>query len=435
MAGQRTPVVEPLLPVRLGKSGVHFAQGMRAGPWVFATGIMAQDFRTGMSPGVVRPGHPQAGPSKRFKEASLIFDHLAAILGARLSDVVRTDQYYTTIAAVPSYQEVRRGRFGAKIPPSTSIADMRALTLPGAEINLQAIAVAADSGLRVEHLSDDFLNARPTSGYSPALTVGDFIFVPGATAQPHAGEPARNGMPAAAQVEEGMNWGGARIKLETEFLLERRIKPALALAGAALADVVKAQVYLTRAEDFAQLTEVWAKHFPSDPPALTIVPAGRDALAVTDGRIEINTLALKPAARGKRRQIEAGVAPAFHATPQAVRAGDLLLLSGLMAVDGDGLAAEAAADPGQPWYHSPIEAQAERILDLAEALCAAAGTSLANVVRIQQFHNDIAEFYPVWRAWRRRLGDAPLPFTAVQVPEAFPVPGATLMMDLWVYAP
>jgi enamine deaminase RidA (YjgF/YER057c/UK114 family) len=239
----------------------------------------------------------------------------------------------------------------------------------------------------------------------------------------------------AAQVEEGMNWGGARIKLETEFLIERRIKPALALAGATLADVVKAQVYLTRAEDFAQLTETWVKHFPFDPPALTLVPCGRDALAVADGRIEINILALKPSARPRRRQIEAGVVAPFSGMPQAVRAGDLLLLSGLMAVDENGLAPDAATDPGQPYYHSSIEAQAERILDAAEALCSAAGTSLANVVRIQQFHNDIADFHAVWRAWQRRVGDAPLPFTAVQDPEAFPIPGATLMMDLWVYAP
>jgi enamine deaminase RidA (YjgF/YER057c/UK114 family) len=404
---------------------------------VFATGIMAQDFETGISPKVLQPRHPHAGRSKRFKEAALIFDHLATILaagGADLADVVRTDPYYTTVAAVPPYQEVRRGRFGSTIPPSTSIAAMRAFPLPGAEINVQAIAVARDAGLRVEHLADDFLSARPTSGYSPALTVGDFIFIPGATAQAHRGEPARNGIPVAAQVEEGMQWGGARIKLETEFLIERRIKPALALAGATLGDVVKAQVYLTRAEDFGEFVETWSKHFPFDPPALSIVPCG-EGLAVADGRLEINVIALRPAARARRRQIEAGVVPAFVGQPQAVRAGDLLLLSGLMAVDENGLVPEAETDPGQLWYQSTVEAQAERILDSAEALCAAAGTTLAKVVRIQQFMNDIADFHAVWRAWQRRLGDAPLPFSAAQVPEPFPIPGATLMMDLWVYAP
>jgi enamine deaminase RidA (YjgF/YER057c/UK114 family) len=433
-----SPAVEPLLPVRLGKAGIHFAQGMRAGPWVFATGVMAQDFGRGLAEGIVRPRHPHAGPSKRAREAALIFDHLAAVLAAGGSDyahIVRTDQYYTTVDAVPPYQEARRARFGARIPPSTSIAAMAGFALPGAEINLQAIAVARDGGLAVEHLADEFLNSRPTSGYSPALAVGDFVFVPGATAQPQQGEPARGGIPTAAQIEEGMQWGGARIKLEAGFLIERRIAPALALAGCTLADVVKAQVYLSRIADFAPFTEVWAKHFPADPPALSLIPCGPHSLAPADGRLEINVIALRPAARARRKQIDAGVVPAFHGQPQAVRAGDLLLLSGLMAVDADGLAPAAAVDPAQPHYQSSIETQAERILDAAEALCAAAGTTLANVVRIQQFHNDIADVYPVWQAWRRRLGDAPLPFTAVAVPDPLPVPGATLLMDLWVYAP
>ena len=35
---------EPLLPVELGPGKVKFAQGMKAGRWVFATGVMAQDF-------------------------------------------------------------------------------------------------------------------------------------------------------------------------------------------------------------------------------------------------------------------------------------------------------------------------------------------------------------------------------------------------------
>ena len=129
------------------------------------------------------------------------------------------------------------------------------------------------------------------------------------------------------------------------------------------------------------------------------------------------------------------VFPGIRGQVQAVRAGDLLFLSGLMAIDDNGLVEEAAIDSGQPHYQSSASAQAECILDNAEKLCAAGGTSLANVVRIQQFHTDIGEFYPVNRAWQRRLGDRALPFTAIEVPSPLPVPGCTLLMDLWVYAP
>ena len=50
----------------------------------------------------------------------------------------------------------------------------------------------------VEHLKHEQLKGRPTSGYSPALTVGDFIFIPGMTSMALPGEPQRNGVAAAA---------------------------------------------------------------------------------------------------------------------------------------------------------------------------------------------------------------------------------------------
>ena len=65
----------------------------------------------------------------------------------------------------------------------------------------------------------------------------------------------------------------------------------------------------------------------------------------------------------------------------------------------------------------------------------AAGTSLANVVRVLLFLTDIREFYPVAKVLERRLDGRPLPFSAVEVPGPLPVPGATVMMETWVYAP
>ena len=118
-----------------------------------------------------------------------------------------------------------------------------------------------------------------------------------------------------------------------------------------------------------------------------------------------------------------------------MKAGDLLFISGLMAFDGQGLAASAAADPRQPHFSSSAEAQAEFIIGNIEKLCAAAGTSLNNVVRVLQFHTDLREFHPVYKVWERRLGGRPLPFSAVEVPGPLPVPGATVLIEAWVYAP
>src|SRR4029453_6925111 len=159
---------EPLLPVELGAGKVKFAQGIKAGRWVFATGVMAQDFVNGIAADVLSERAPHAGLPKREKEALRIFENIDAVLRAAGTDrnnLVRTDQYYTTVKAVPPYQQVRREFLKGRIPPSTSIAQ-QGLLLPGADMNIQAMGVIPQSGFEVAHHKHAELQGRPTSGYS-----------------------------------------------------------------------------------------------------------------------------------------------------------------------------------------------------------------------------------------------------------------------------
>jgi enamine deaminase RidA (YjgF/YER057c/UK114 family) len=432
----KSVTVEPLGPVELGLGKVKFAQGMKAGSWVFATGLMAQDFINGIAPDVLAEHAPHAGRPKREKEALRIFENLDAVLRAAGTDrtnLVRTDQYYTTVKAVPPYQQVRREFLQGRIPPSTSIAQ-QGLLLPGADMNIQAMAIIAGPGLTVEHLKHEQLKGRPTSGYSPAVTVGDFIFLPGITSLAIGDEPRRNGVAAEALIAEGAQWGGQPIKLETEFIITKRMVASLALAGASLKDVVHAQVYLTDRDDYSAFSAAWMKHFGEAGPTVSIIPCIERGLAPYDGKIEINVIAAKPGSAAAKRHVSAGVATAFRCQPQAVKAGDLLFIPALMAADHDGLISNAVVDARQPYFSSSLEAQAEAIVDNIERLCEAGGTSLANIVRLLLFLTDIRDFYAVYKVWERRLGGRPLPFSAVEVPAPLAVPGATLMMEAWVYA-
>ena len=428
--------VEPLLPVELGTGKVRFAQGIKAGRWVFATGLMAQDFVHGIAPDVLAERTPHAGLPKREKEAQRIFENLDAVLRAAGTDranLVRTDQYYATVKAVPPYQQVRRQFLQGRIPPSTSIAQ-QSLLLPGADMNIQAMAAIPTTGFEVTHLKHAQLEGRPTSGYSPALTVGDYIFIPGVTSLAIGDEPQRNGVAAAALMQEGAQWGGQPIKLETNFLITQRMAASLALAGARLEDVVHAQVYLSDREDYSAFNEAWTRHFGENGPTVSIIPCIDRGLAPHDGKIEINVIAARPGSSASRRTIDAGVATAFRHQPQAVRAGDLLFMSARMAADRDGLVAAATVDPRQPHFASSVEAQAEAIIDDIARLAEAGGSSLANLVRVLIFLTDIRDFYAVYKVWERRTGGRPLPFSAVEVPAPLPVPGATVMMEAWAYA-
>jgi enamine deaminase RidA (YjgF/YER057c/UK114 family) len=428
--------VKPILPTAVGKAGICHAQGMAAGRWVFATGHMAQAYPAGLDPAVESPALPHAGLPKNQKEADLIFSRMEAVLraaGSGLENVVRVDQYYPTHSAVDHYHVVRAKRLPT-IPPSTSIL-IEALPVPGAEMNVQAIAVTAGQDLAPTPLSDAAINAHPTSGYCPVLAAGDFVFIAGMTAGAKPGEPARDGLAQAAQMPVGNLWRSTPIRLQTHYIIEQKILPALKLGGSSPANVCKAQVYLMHPEDYAPFLQIWHRYFGEHPPALSVIPCSNPGFGQLQSRIEINVLALKDNGATRKQTLAGDLFTGFAHVPGAVQAGDLLLLSGLMALDESGLVAAAMPDRGQPYLMSSIKAQMRAILSRASEICARAGTALENTVRIQHFHTDLDELLPALEVWQEMLPGRPLPFAAVGVPRHMPAPGVSVLLDLWVYVP
>ena len=433
---QPESAVTPLLPVTIQPGGIRYAPGVRAGRWVFAPGHKGTaDVLSGMAPEVINTSAPRHGVPKNRKEAQRIFANFAKVLKAGGTDrkhVVRIDQYYTGGHAVDAYHEARREFFAGRVPPSTSNLHQKFL-LTGQDMEVQLIAAVPGKGFAVAQHRPANLPVHASSGYSPVLTCGDYVFVAGQTAE--ALKTEEGPLDPAARMPAGHLWKGTPIKLETEFVIERKLKPALAAIGSTLGDIVKAQVYLRDINDIPAFNEVWAKHFPAAPPATTIITTSTPGFICETGRIEINTISLRRGGGTKKQVIDAGVPVAFSGHVQAIRAGDLLFLSGLMAVGSNGaLAAEARIDPRQPYFGSAAHLQMDHILAQAQRICRKAGTSLANLVRAQQFHTDLADFNGAWQAWQRHLPGQHLPFSAIVVP-ALGVPEAVVMLDLWVYMP
>ncbi len=434
MARSKRSAVKVLLPVTIPKGNIRYAPGMRAGHWIFATGHKGTaDYTSGMSADVVRSAAPHWDQPKLRREAEQIFRNLAAVFkagGADLQNVVRVDQLYTSGRAVESYHDARRAMLKDYIPPSTSTL-ARGFLLPQQEIEVHMIGIVPRSGLRPQHIRPQDHAVHPSSGYSLALSAGDYVFIAGRMADSFTfGE----GLAAAARLPDGHLWKGSSIKLEAEFIIREKIEPALKAAGSSLANVVKCQVYLRDPDDFAPFNEVWSKCFPRATPATTLIPTATPGFFLSDARVEINTIALRDAGATRKTVIDGGVCPAFAGYSQAVRAGDLLFISGLLAIDRNGLTADARVDARQPHFGSSVQAQMHAILQNAGRICRTAGTSLANVVRIQQFHTDLGDFYPAYQVWEQHLPGQYLPWSAVHVP-FLPAPGCTVQLDLWVYVP
>ena len=424
--------VKALLPVTLAPGGIRYAPGIKAGPWVFATGHKGNaDFAGGMADHVVSPALPAWKEAKHRRESDRIFANLGRVLkagGSSFGNIVRVDQYYSDYRAVPPYHDARRAALGGHIPPSTSILQQRFL-LAEQEIEMQMIAAARS--VQVRHVRHQAHAIHESSGYSLALTAGDFVFVAGRLADALT---LMDGLAPEVLLPAGHLWKGVPVKLETEFIIREKILPGLEAAGSSLADVVKCQVYLRDPADFAPFNEVWRAHFPENPPATSLIPMSTPGLGIAPGRVEINVIALRSGGKTRARVIDAGVMPAWAGYSQAVRAGDLLFISGLLAIDRNGLVASARVDPAQPHFGSSVQAQMDYMLTNAQKLCKAAATSLANVVRVQQFHTDLRDFYPAYQTWQQHLPEQHLPYSAVEVP-FLPVPGCTVQLDLWVYVP
>lgn len=416
-----------LLPVDIPGSDVKLARGIKAGNWVFATGQAGTDYDTGLSPEVLRSDHPLNGEPKAKREARRIYANLADVLSAGDSSkekVVRIDQYYSNPSVIDAYHEVRREAFAGPIPPSTSNLHQR-FARRGQAIEVQAIAVDL-SGPDVVH--EDFkpsYDIHHSSGYSPGLRAGDFRFIPGQTAE--ARDEKEPGLDPLAQPSRGL-WKGTPIKLETDFVIRRKMIPSLESAGAGLDSVVKAQIYLRDQDDIPAFNEVWHSHF-KNPPATTIIPTCNPGFIIPEARIEINVVALAKGGRTEKVAVSGGIRPLFDGWVSAVRAGDLLFLSGLMAQ-------EISRSEIVESYYEPTQLRVEMtsIIKQARDICHAAGTSLGNVVRIQQFHKDIGELPSAVAYWSDELDGAPLPISAIEVPW-LPIPDARVLVDLWIYAP
>ena len=109
--------------------------------------------------------------------------------------------------------------------------------------------------------------------YSSAIRAGDFIFVSGTV----------GGVDAQGNPIEG-------IAAQTRQCLAS-MKDILQAAGSSLSDVVKATVFLTNADDYAKMNEVYRSYFPKDLPTRSTVITG---LALPELLIEIECIAYKP---------------------------------------------------------------------------------------------------------------------------------------------
>ena len=354
-------------------------------------------------------------------------------LGSSLRRCLKINSYHTDPADVDMALRVRKDWFDTDSAPPSSLLLVPELPVHGAMVCLDMTTLR--TGASLERKKVEITRVQPIgqvaaigwSVYSQAMRGGGFIFTRGTTPTGPQG-PIDEIVPHPELV-----YRHHPIRFQTRYVLEY-LKRLLADAGCSFRDVVRAEIYLDRLEDYAVFDEVWGEYFPEDPPARVVI---RSPMVVPHAIVEIELVAVDPMGPFRKEIIHTDAAPVpIGPEPQAVRAGPYLFLSTQMATDyRQGVAPEARTDPEFPFHKSPIQSQTAYILKNVEAICQAAGTSARHLVKRRSIHTDLGDHLEADLLWREATNDRLPPTTCFRTEAPLVVPGCLVQYDLTAVIP
>ena len=295
-----------------------------ASPVVFAGGLLFVSAQTGIG-----PDGKLAGPDVATQTTRAL-DRLGAVLsaaGSSLPQTVSVHAYLKSAADFSAMNEAYRKVFADKQPVRTTVST----DLPGgALVAFSVIAVPNGVPREILHPAGWMKSPRP---YSFIVRAGGFVFLSGLVSRRGTDDQLVPG-PVTVQTKQVLDNAGVLLRT----------------AGLSYQDVVAARVFLTDASLFDDMNNTYRSYFLTDPPARATAIA---PLMGSESTVEITLIA---STMGKQ-VLGPAVAPSLPLS-SAVRAGDLLFLSGVLG-NTDATANDVAAQSRE------ILARIKRTLDTA----------------------------------------------------------------------
>jgi enamine deaminase RidA (YjgF/YER057c/UK114 family) len=262
------------------RAPVNYSDAMRVGDLIFASGLMASDYKTGVPEEArTHPAFPYYGSNIK-KQTRFILQNFVKVFeaaGSSLDRVVKAHVYLKDLYDFNGFDEVWREFF--PMPPPRTTVGVPDLLVHDALVEVDLIAAAPSVLTEVVQVKDI---PQPLANYSPALRVGNLVFAAGALATDF-----KTGVAPEARVDPAFPYYGSAIKRETRYILDNLVKTFRA-ARTSLDKVVKAQVFLTDMADFNGFDEVWQQFFPQGVPRTVLQTTG---LLIKDTIIEIDLIA------------------------------------------------------------------------------------------------------------------------------------------------
>lgn len=279
----------PALPAGLDGPPLHH-YGVRSGPWLFTSGMLATDFESAISPEAKTTAtFPYYGENGRLQTA-WILQRLEAVLaagGATLRDVVKAEVYLTDLKDFFRLDEVWKEYFPID-PPARTTVPVKDLGIPGARIAINLIAFLPGPGQIRRTIHTD---AAPTPlAHEPqAVQAGPLLFFSQQMATDY-----RTGVPPEAKLNPAFPYYGSESAAQVNYIV-KNIDAICAAAGTSSEHLVRRRGFYTDFAEFFTSFATWGKAFPSAPPASTTirVPA---PLLVPGCKVAIDLIGLIPGA-------------------------------------------------------------------------------------------------------------------------------------------
>jgi enamine deaminase RidA (YjgF/YER057c/UK114 family) len=414
-------------------NGFYFSRAASGGRWVFLSSV-AVDREGLVAPEVQVPAPYTRSPSANVRQQSryILDQYVTGLkeLGTSMENVAQVEQYVQTKDHADGYLETSRGpgfleydrpssaliETGNFWPEEIVVAPTGFGFIPDSELTAKEIRSTGLSYARkYPEFGESYTKEAP---FSEVVLAGPYVFCTLWASDYETGVHPDVKLPDWV-------WWGNEMRNEAVWAIDA-LRRKLEAGGTTIDNGVHCTVLLGEIEDLFELDLIWQEAFGDSPPARTVIPVSgfgaprfEGAKHHRDGspKMEIQFRSIRPGYGATKEIVSTGREWLGH-EPEAVKADNLLWISGQFAGDASGL----LTSPDAP-------SQFEFILDRLGEICDAAGTNIRNLLRVRGYVLDVADTPAFYAALRKAVPVDPPSAIVAGVPGPFQVPGCTVLVD------
>ncbi len=373
----------------------------RAGDFVFVSSLYPVDEKGAVT---TRDSiSPYVGESRMGAQTQRVLEQLSSVLdagGSSLANTIKAEVHLVSAADFHEFKVVWKEFFPDSPPARTTLVVGDEHILPGARLNLQAVALANDASVEREVINASDVPDSMDAEHAPhAIKAAPFVWPSAFPATDF-----ETGVPVGRK-PNFPNYG-SDAEMQAHYILENLGK-VMKAAGTDLEQAVKSQFYETNLLNFHDTDEVWAQYMGLAPPRSSMACRG---FVVPDALFAPNLIFLAPDGDHTKEETQKGIrwhpefVRAVHFSP-GITAGDWFFTAGQVPIDDFGDHNSIRRTPaGLPNYWSDIEVQTDFTIELLNEQLSANGYGLGDVVDARVYLiNPRRDYRGFVRAWERNF--------------------------------